>query len=241
MAIDRLRITVDDILVTIKQTFDDKQVSQAQVAYWVIIVANDLLGKHNAKRDSGAFLTTFVDIPVQVATKSTNPNIVAGRKYVELPGNIFDYDKDGGVEYIAYYRDEQPECQPDFQRKTIQRTSPGELQWLQLSPHTKPSIKNPYWYRTGDIIYLVGLEISLVKFIEMGVYMTIDPLEKIDIDQPFSFPAELLQVLKRQVVDLARFSFLFPKDSDNDGTDSSGDTKQNIPKIQSVNSSDNQQ
>jgi len=235
MAIDRLRVTVDDILVTIKQTFDDKQISQAQVAYWTIIVANDLLGKHNAKRDSGAFLTTFVDIPVQVATKSTNPNIVAGRKYVELPGNIFDYDKDGGVEYIAYYRDEQPECQPDFQRKTIQRTSPGELQHLQLSPYTKPSISNPYWYRTSDIIYLVGLETSPVKFIEMGVYMTISPLEKIDIDQPFNFPAELLHVLKRQVVDLARFSFLFPKDTSNDGSDTAGDSKQNIPKIQSVN------
>jgi len=234
MAIDRLRVTVDDILVTIKQTFDDKQISQAQVAYWTIIVANDLLGKHNAKRDSGAFLTTFVDIPVQVATKSTNPNIVAGRKYVELPGNIFDYDKDGGVEYIAYYRDEQPECQPDFQRKTIQRTSPGELQWLQLSAYTKPSISNPYWYRTGDIIYLVGLELSPVKLIEMGVYMTIDPLEKIDIDKPFNFPAELLQVLKRQVVDLARFSFLFGNnDRSNDG-DNTEEVK-TVPKIQSVN------
>jgi hypothetical protein len=234
MAIDRLRVTVDDILVTIKQTFDDKQISQAQVAYWVIIVANDLLGKHNAKRDSGAFLTTFVDIPVQVATTSTNPNIVAGRKYVELPGNIFDYDKDGGVEYIAYYRDEQPECQPDFQRKTIQRTSPGELQWLQLSPYTKPSIKNPYWYRTGDIIYLVGLEISPVKFIEMGVYMTIDPLEKIDIDKPFNFPAELLNVLKMQVVNLARYSFLFGnEDRSNDGNNT--EEVKTVPKIQSVN------
>jgi len=234
MAIDRLRVTVDEILVTIKQTFDDKQISQAQVAYWVIIVANDLLGKHNAKRDSGAFLTTFVDIPVQVATSSTNPNIVAGRKYVELPGNIFDYDKDGGVEYIAYYRDEQPECQPDFQRKTIQRTSPGELQWLQLHPNTKPSISNPYWYRTGDIIYLVGLETSPVKFIEMGVYMTISPLEKIDIDQPFNFPGELLHVLKRQVTDLARFSFLFgSNDRSNDG-DNTEEVK-TVPKIQSVN------
>jgi len=234
MAIDRLRVTVDEILVTIKQTFDDKQISQAQVAYWVIIVANDLLGKHNAKRDSGAFLTTFVDIPVQVATSSTNPNIVAGRKYVELPGNIFDYDKDGGVEYIAYYRDEQPECQPDFQRKTIQRTSPGELQWLQLHPNTKTSISNPYWYRTGDIIYLVGLETSPVKFIEMGVYMTISPLEKIDIDQPFNFPGELLHVLKRQVTDLARFSFLFgSNDRSNDG-DNTEEVK-TVPKIQSVN------
>lgn len=240
MAIERLRIIADDILVTIKQTFDDKQISQAQVAYWVIIVGNQLLGQHNAKRDSGAFLSTFVDVPVNVATASTNPNIVSGRKYIELPGNIFDYDKDGGIEYIAYYRDEEPECQPDFQRKTITRTTPSELQWQQLNPYTKPSLKNPYWYRTGDIIYIVGLETSPVKFVEIGMYMTIDPLEKIDIDQPFHFPGELLQVLKRQVVDLARFSFLFGNnDRSNDG-DNSEEVK-TVPKIQSVNDQQQQE
>lgn len=241
MAIDRLRVVVDEILVTIKQVFDDKQVSQAQVAYWVITVGNRLLSQHNAKRDSGAFLSTFVDVPVQVATSSTNPNIVSGRRYIELPGNIFDYDKDGGVEYIAYYRDEEPNCTPDFHRKTIQRTSPGELQWLQLNPDTKPSLKNPYWYRTGDIIYLIGLENSNVRLVEMGCYMTINPLEKIDIDQPFPFPGELLEVLKRQVVDLARYSFLFPRDNGNDGADATSDSKQPIPKIQSVNNQQEQE
>jgi hypothetical protein len=235
MAVDRLRVIADELLVTIKQTFDDKQVSQAQVAYWVIIVGNQLLGQHNAKRDSGAFLSTFTGIPVQVVKKSVNPDIVAGRKFIEIPGHIFDYDKDGGVEYIAYYRDEEPECTPDFHRKTIQRTSPGELQWLMKNKYTEPNLKNPYWYRTGDIIYLVGLEKSPVRFIEIGLYLTIDPLEKIDIDKPFHFPAELLHVLKRQVVDLARFSFLFPSDNSNDGSDTTEESNKQIPKIQSVN------
>lgn len=239
MAIERLRIIADEILVTIKQTFDDKQVSQAQVAYWVIAVANKLLGQHNAKRDSGAFMTTFTNIPVQVATASTNPNIVAGRKYIELPGNIFDYDKDGGVEYIAYYRDEEAGCTPDFHKKTIQRTTPGEVSWLLMNKYTEPNISNPYWYRTNDIIYLLGIENHPVKFIEMGVYLTISPLEKIDIDQPLEFPGELLETLKRQVVDLARYSYLFPQDRSNDGNDD--ESTKAIPKIQSVNQQDQQQ
>jgi hypothetical protein len=68
----------------------------------------------------------------------------------------------------------------------------------------------------------------------MGVYMTISPLEKIDIDQPFNFPGELLHVLKRQVTDLARFSFLFgSNDRSNDG-DNTEEVK-TVPKIQSVN------
>lgn len=236
---DRLRVVVDDILLTIKQTFDDKQISQAQVAYWVIVVGNQLLSQHNAKRDSGAFLTTFTGVPVKTAAASSNPDIVSGRKYIELPGTIFDYDKDGGVEYIAYYRDEDPECEPDFMKKTIQRTSPGELQWLRLNAYTKPSLSNPYWYRTGEIIYLVGLEKSPIKQVEIGLYLTIDPLEKVDIDKPFHFPAELLSVLKRQVTDLARFSFLFKDDRSNDGDQN--ENSQNVPKVASVNDQQTQQ
>jgi hypothetical protein len=230
---DRLRIIVDDILVTIKQTFDDRQVSQPQVAYWVILVGNQLLGQHNAKRDSGAFLATYTGVPVQKEAASSNPNIVKGRKFVELPAGIFDFDRDGGIEYIAYYNDDE-KCDPEFRHKTIQRTTPSEVQWLMLKEQTKPSPKNPYWYRTGEIIYLLGIEAVPVNEIEMGIYQTINPLEKIDIDQPFPFPQELLHVLKRQVTDLARFSFLFPgTDRANDGNNE--DATKNVSKIVSVN------
>lgn len=238
---DRLRIIADDILVTIKQTFDDKEVTQAQVAYWLIIVGNQLLGKHNAKRDSGTFLSSFSGIPVKISKANFNPDIISGRKYIEIPGTIFDYDKDGGVEYLAYYRDEEVGCDPDFQRKTITRTSPSQLSWLRLNKYTNPSAKNPYWYRTGEIIYIVGIESIPVKFCEIGLYLTIDPLEKIDIDKPFHFPSELLDTLKRQVVDLARYSFLFPStDRSNDGDDTDGGKQQTVPKVASVNQNEDQ-
>lgn len=230
---DRLRVIVDELLVSIKQTFDDRQISQAQVAYWVILVGNQLLSQHNLKRDSGAFLATYTGIPVKKSTTSSNPNIVKGRKYIELPASIFDFDKDGGVEYIAYYNPDE-KCAPEFRNKTIQRTSPSEVQWLMLRKETKPSPKNPYWYRTGDIIYILGIEDVPVKFAEIGIYQTIDPLEKIDIDAPFMFPQELMHVLKRQVTDLARFSYIFPgTDRANDGNDE--EQQKPIPKITSVN------
>lgn len=240
MATDRLRIIVDEILVTIKQTFDDKKVTQAQVAYWTIIVANQILGQHNQKRDSGQFLSVFPEVPIQIASNNNTQNIVKGRKFIELPGSIFDFDKDGGVEYVAYYNPDE-NCGPEFAKKTITRTSPGELQWLNLNEITKPSPKQPYWYRVGNYIYLVGVETVPIKFAEIGLYLTIDPLEKIDIDKPFFFPQELLNVLKRQVVDLARFSFLFPSDRVNDGSDSTTERPASIPKVASVNDPNLQQ
>lgn len=230
---DKLSVIVDELRTTIKQTFDDKIVSRAQVAYWVIIVGNQLLGQHNQKRGSGAFLTVHPDVPVQIANNNLTPNVVKGRKYIELPSAIFDYDRDGGVEYMSFYSPDE-NCLPDYRVKTITRTRPNELQWLQINKNTRPAPDNAYFWRAGDFFYIVGIENVPVKFIEIGVYHTIPPLEKIDIDAPFPFPQELLNQLKYQVTNLARFSFLFKSDRDNSGSDESDDQQKSIPKIISV-------
>lgn len=243
MATDKFKIVVDEIRETIRQTFDDKLVSRAQAAYWVIIVGNRLLGQHISKRDSGKHLSIFTSIPIEKVASSDNHNIIKGRKFITLPKNIFDFDKDGGVEYIAYY-DPDERCEPEFAKKVFQRTTPSELQLLNLNDMTKPSAKNPYWFLVEDgIIYLVGIEKTPARYAEIGIYATIDPLETIDLDKPFPFPQELLEQVKRQVVDLARYSFLFPgTDRSNDGDDTASDTQnKTIPKINSVNDQNNSQ
>lgn len=237
---DTLRVIVDEIRTTIKQTFDDKIVSRAQVAHWVIIVGNQLLGQHNAKRDSGAFLNIYPDVPVQIANDNSKQNIIKGRKYIEIPATIFDYDRDGGIGYMSYY-DPDENCRPEYRNRKIERSTPTQIRWLEKSIHTKPSAKSPYFWRAGDYFYIVGIESVPVKFIEVGVYQTIDPLEKIDLDAPFFFPQELLRVLKDQVTALARYSFLFPSDRENTGNDEGGQQNKSIPKIVSVNDQNNTQ
>lgn len=226
MAADTLRIHIDETLTTIKQTFDDKDVSRAQVAYCYIIVANDLLSKHISKRDSGAFLTVFDSIPL---TKEND------RKSIELPGLIFDYDKDGAVEYLAYTSDGGTNCPPRFTKIPFTRTSPSESQWLYLHPATTPSPKLPYYYRIGSKLFTLGLESVPITELEIGIYMTIDPLQEIDIDKPFEFPQELLKTLKMQVIDLIRYNWFFPKDVANTGADETVTGKVNQQKIVSVN------
>lgn len=235
---DKLSVIVDEIRTTIKQTFDDKVVSRAQVAYWVIIVGNQLLGQHNVKRSSGAFLTPYI-VPVKESNNNSVRGIIKNRKYIELPSAIFDFDKDGGVEYMAYY-DPDEKCKPEYRVKKIDRTTPSEVEWLELNKRTRPSPESPYFWRSGDIFVIVGIESVPVKEIEIGIYQTIDPLEKIDINAPFPFPQELMNQLKRQVTDLARFSFLFKgPDTANDGKDENA--SKGVPKIISVNEQNNQQ
>ena len=242
MAENNLRLLVNETLTTIKQTFDDRTVSMAQVAQCYIIVANQLLSQHNLKRDSGAFLSTFDNVPVNKETASINPNLIKGRKYVELPGLIFDNDKDGAVEYLAYTSEGKENCPPRFTNVPFTRTSPSQAQWLYLHPSTKPSPSNPYFYRVNNLLYLLGIEAVPINSLEMGLYLTIDPLQEIDIDKPFPFPSELLAVLKRQVTDLIRYNWFFGDSRQNKGDDTTDDGKNtNVPKIVSVNDNQEQQ
>lgn len=241
MAADTLRTAIYEVETTIKQTFDDKSVSRAQITYCIIVVANDLLSKHIGKRDSGAFLNIFDNIPVNIFNESDSAvNAVKDRKFIELPGLIFDYDKDGAVEYLSYISDGGPGCPPRFTRTTFTRTTPKQAQWLNMHPQTTPSPKHPYFYRAGSKIYTLGIEAVPVKFLEAGMYLTIDPLNKIDIDKPFNFPQELLKTLKMQVIDLIRYNWFFPKDLANTGGDETEVEKVSTQKIVSVNPQDQQ-
>jgi hypothetical protein len=233
-----LRTVVDDLMNDFKQQFDDKNLQPARVAHWVIIMGNRLLSQHIAKRDSGAFLSIFPDVPIEVSDVNVSPNVVKGRKHILLPTCIFDYDKDGGVEYISYYVDKQePGCPPPFTRQTFTRTTPGDTQRLYMSGYEKPNPKQPYWYRAGEYIYLIGIECINPKSVEIGIYSTIKPITdpNIDLDMNFPFPEELLIQLKRQVLDLGRFVMIIPEDRTNDGVNS--DVQRNMPvnKITSVN------
>ena len=231
-----LRHIVDDIAVDLKQVLDDKNVQKSQIAYWVLLVGNRLKAQHIGKRDSGAFLTTFDNVPVQIKSVSKNPNEIKNRKFIILPKSIYDYDRDGGIEYISYCLDfEAPNCPPPFTNTTFTRTTPSKSRRLYFSKYETPSPSNPYFYRVHDHIYLLGIECVEIDSIEIGIYTTLDPITEIDLDAEFDFPEELLIILKRQVLDLGRFALLIPQERVNDGSDDVG--QQGVPtnKIVSVN------
>jgi hypothetical protein len=226
-----LRTVVDDLMLDFRQIFDDKRLQKTQIAHWVIMIGNRLLMQHIGKRDSGQYLHIYAGVPILVSQTTQNPNIVAKRKYIELPANIFDFDKDGGVEYIAFY--DEDECGNPIQ-KTFSRTTPGDLRRMMNSTYEKPE-RNPVWYRAGDNIFLVGIECINPEFVEIGIYSTIKPVTdaETDLDKPFRFPEELLIQLKRQVLDLGRFVMMIPDERTNDGADSAP-LQNNIGKITSV-------
>lgn len=216
-----LRTIVNDISKDLKQIADDKEITDIQIGHWIIMLANRIRSQHIAKRDSGAFLSIFANVPVQEFTITTNPNQVKGRKYIEIPEVIYDYDRDGGIEYLSYYI-ELPEenCPPPFTNQTFTRTTPSESQRLYYSKYETPNPKNPYFYRVGPYIYLLGIECANVKNLEIGIYAALKPVTdgSLDLDARFDFPEETLIILKRQVLDLGRFVLMMPQERINDGS-----------------------
>jgi len=229
---------VDDLMKDFKQQFDDKNLQKSQVAHWVIYIGNRLLSQHISKRDSGQFLRIFPNVPIQISTDNDTQNVVKGRKYIELPESVFDYDKDEGVEYIGFYvNDAEPNCPPLWTLRTFTRTTPSDSKRLYLSPYEKPSELNPFWYRVGCYIYFLGIECINPEVVEIGLYSTIKPItdKDTDLSKPFRFPEELLIQLKRQVLDLGRFVMVIPEERVNDGVDSDQQKQVPMMKITSVN------
>jgi hypothetical protein len=223
-----LRHFIDDVAVTLKQTFDDKMIQRSQIAYWTLLCGNTLKSQHILKRSSGAFLTSFNPVPVSVDS-------VTGRKYFVLPKTIYDFNNDRGIDCIAYVSDGSPMCPPQFTRQTMTRTTKKISERLYYSRHETPSPKNPFFYRISDKIYLLGIEKVDIKFLEVDLFTAFDPLTQIDIDQYFDFPDELFSILRRNVMDLAKYSYLFPQERANDGNDGVADKQTNLPKTTSVN------
>lgn len=217
------REVVYDIHTMLQQHYDDAKITLSHTTYWCSVAANRLLSQHIEKRDSGAFLTIYPDLTVYVDSQT-------GYKYIEIPLNIFDFDKDDGVEYMSYYYGVD-DCVAPFTSVRIQRTSPAKSMRLYWTDEEKPTPSNPYFYRAKDRLYLLGLESIAAPKIEAGFYQTI-PAYTDTLSDEFPFPDELLSVLQRYVFDFGRFVTNMPKDQTNDG--SSSDISAQQPKMTKV-------
>jgi hypothetical protein len=138
-----------------------------------------------------------------------------------------DLPNNSGVIYITY-NEETCHCEgPSFAQVWFQGVNLGSVQHLYLDEYTKPSAKNPYFYRIGDHIdgvkvnriYLLGLECVDVIDLEIAIKATLDPKQVCSLDDEIPLPDEMIQDLMMQVLQLGRFVMLMPKEIINDGED----------------------
>ena len=213
------RYVVYDLEKTFNSAFDDADITFNQILYWVLVVANRMRVQQNALTNSDLFTSTFSSVPVHTDIK--------GRKYIDLPAQIMDLRNNAAVVYITY-NVETCKCEgPTFAQVWFASTNLGAVQHLYLDEYTKPSTKNPYFYRVGDNvdgvavnrIYFVGLECINVLDVEIAIKTSLNPKTVCDIDADIPLPDEMMQDLMMQVLQLGKFAMLMPEESTNDGQD----------------------
>lgn len=213
------RYVIYDLDKSFNAAFDDADFTLNQIMYWVMVVANRMRLQQTIATNTDLFTSTFNNVPVLTDTK--------GRKYIDLPTQIMDLPNNSGVIYITY-NEETCHCEgPSFAQVWFQGVNLGSVQHLYLDEYTKPSAKNPYFYRIGDHIdgvkvnriYLLGLECVDVIDLEIAIKATLDPKQVCSLDDEIPLPDEMIQDLMMQVLQLGRFVMLMPKENINDGED----------------------
>jgi hypothetical protein len=209
------RFVANDIRTSLKQMYDDADISLVLVIYWMHVFGDRLKMLHIGKYSSGAFLSRFTAVPVERDDPDPYP-------FITLPQRIYDYDKDKGIGYITYDSSISVGGEPVLGSVEFQRTYPSALKFLYSREEERPSPDNPYFYRVGDKVYLVGVERVNLLSVDLGLFTTFDPTifssPTFSIDNTFDFPEHLLPLLRREILEMGRFVLLIPDNVNNDGS-----------------------
>jgi hypothetical protein len=220
----RYRDIAYDVQTSFNQEFGDNSITLYQALWWVSVVGNDLLKRHQDNEynrtgwASGQFLTQFPNVKV-TSLPVTIGNVTQNRKHAVLPRAILDFDFDRGIDYISYTTDENSKVLPPFTSVLFSRTTVGRAQRLYGVSFEEPSSENPYFYVVKNIVYFLGIEDTIVDSVEMGLRTSIDPRYANDPDEDFFFPDSLAKQLKYDVLNLGMFLKSIPEDKVNDGND----------------------
>jgi hypothetical protein len=225
------RYVVYDIEKSLKKTFDDADITLTQILYWVMVVANKIRLQHEVNVKSDFFTSTFCPVPIEEDEK--------GRKYIDLPTQIMDLPNNAGVVYMSYNIDTNCCSGPAFAQTFFQGVNVGEVQHIYLDEYTKPSPKNPYFYRVGDRangvdvsrLYLLGLECVDVLDLEIAIKSTLNPKDLCSLDDELPVPDGLIQDLITEVLQLGRFVMMIPEERENTGEDEVQMQNYRTPKV----------
>ena len=222
-----LRQLAGSIHVQLKQSIDNADVTFAQAVFWTSFFINKVRYSkltlqsskdgYSAPIDTGQYLSIYSDVPVTEFTANVNPNQVKGRRYFVLPAQVYNFDKDGGIDYITYSPFDEM-CLPNWAGVKFQRTTPAKARRVYFSPYEKPAPNNPYWYRIGNYIYLLGIENIDISKVEVGLINTFDPFTLCNLDIEVG-DEEMHDYITKSVLELGQFSLMIPKDTTNSGTD----------------------
>ncbi len=235
------RNLIGSLEVALKKTFDDADISLAQIAFWCTLFINKYRTARIQSENTGRYTTIFPNVPIYTPTTSTI-NYIAGRKYLILPSNILDLPNDEGIAYISYNQF-SGYCPPPFTATQFTRTTINASGALYFNVYETPQPDNPYFYLiTNNIVYLLGVECINLNSLEVGLVTTFDPFTNCVMDENMDLDEALVADVYKNVLELGRFTMLVPSNTVNDASDSNDNSQAPKQRVVSVNQpQDNQE
>lgn len=243
--INRLDLAYD-ILATMGYKDDDATRNLEGVLFNIDMVMNSFRKRRIEKetavigdRGTTSSVTAYPSVPVQ-----PDP-LFNGRLYFNLPGQVLDIRRNGGVSYIRYARGSG--CADNLVGKPFSIVSPSEVHTIENITFQKPTPSSPRFWpikvagQDGDRVYMIGPN-PMITAVEVGLYLAIDSSATSDPSQDIEFPADLVYHVKRIVLGMERFAILIPQERlGNEGRDFKvGQQPLQPPSISSVNEQINQ-
>lgn len=195
------RYATSDLRLSLKVSFPDAEISTQSIVFWIRTCENLIRQRHLKTEPTGSYLSEYYGInAVPVTTDGV-------KKWITLPTAIYDLMNEKGVDYISYNTPGTP-----WQKQIrFTQTDLNVIDRLQYTPWEIPSPSNPYFYRVGQSIYLLGIEKVSVVNVNLGIYGSLDPRPVLlNEDSPMGINEEQYPALKDMVLNLGRFVLVVP-------------------------------
>ena len=202
------RFAAYSLLEKFKQLNDDSKISLSLAVFYLQIAANNIRYRHAKNLLTGSYLTIF---------DTVNVIKVANYSYITLPAAIMDLPNDTGINFIAYQLDDA--C--DYLTVMFTRTEASKAWRLHGNPYDVPSPKNPYFYRAGNKIYLLGLSCIDIDKLIVGLYLSVDINTVCNLDTVIPVDDQHAEYVLIEAEGLMRFGYAINPERMNDGTDMS--------------------
>lgn len=229
-----VRYITYNLLTALKQSFADKDISFAQVAFWVKLAVNDIRGKKYEKDKDfvigGGSWVSFTGVPVTIQQTGDN-NIFPDFKFIDLPAGVFDLEHERGIDYIYYIP--PVEMKVPIKKVWFEKITMRELEMIQDNLE-KPRWNRPYFIRVSNRLYLAGIEGVPVDVVNMSILATEKPsLDDTVLDSEVLLNDEEIMQVESAVLQLGRWMLLIPHERVEDGMDGQEASKnKQYPQVQ---------
>lgn len=218
------RYAVSDLKLSLKIITKDAEISTESVIFWVMTCQNFIRQRHLKVSATGSYLSEYYgtnSLPVETDTI---------KKWINLPVGIYDLDNEKAIDYLILNTPGVPfsKC------PRCTQTDANIIDLLHWNPYEKPSPSNPYFYRVGNQIFILGIENVAVPTVSLGVYGALDPRPIfLNPDSPLGINDEEYPQLKEMVMNLGRFVMVVPSNRTEQGDDARNESLKTFAKATS--------